>query len=266
MSLSQLADFSAFLANLYSQSSKDYPFVALLETIRGVLWYDVGCFHELVPGELDRVFSVPNGISQERFQPSSSSLRSNHSAALKLRAEIAPCCDGRNGAVFHSIFAGDRISYQLSFSVDDAIPAIGCAVNRIGGDFSSEERALFVLLQPHVIQFYRTHRRLACMQRFRAFFERPEIEQRPQAIEQRRNSDSAPLCRLGLTPREAEVLLWISRGKSNGEIAVILNISCGTARKHVEHVLEKLSVENRTSAASVAVEHLHADWETRASA
>jgi DNA-binding CsgD family transcriptional regulator len=266
MSLSHLADFSAFLANLYSQSGKDYPFIALLETIRGVLWYDVGCFHELVPGELDRVFSVPNGMAQERFQPSGSSLRSNHSAPLRLRAEIAPCCDGRNGAVFHSIFGEEGTSYQLSFSVNDAIPAIGCAVNRIDEDFSAEEQALFVLLQPHVIQFYRTHRRLACMQRFRTLFERTEIEQGPQGIERRPNSDSAPLCRLGLTPREAEVLLWISRGKSNGEIAVILNISCGTARKHVEHVLEKLNVENRTSAASVAVEYLHADLEARASA
>ena len=266
MSLSHLADFSAFLANLYAQSSKDYAFVSLLETIRGVLWYDAGCFHEQVPGEPDRVFLVPNGVPLERFQQFNSFPRSNHSAALRSRAEIAPGCDGRNGAVFYSVFAEERTSYQLSFSVHDAIPAIGCAVNRIGEDFSAEERALFVLLQPHVIQFYRTHRRLACVQRFRTLFQRTKTEPGLQTTEPRPDLDSAPLCRLGLTPREAEVLLWISRGKSNGEIAIILNISCGTARKHVEHVLEKLNVENRTSAASVAVECLHADLDARASA
>jgi len=57
---------------------------------------------------------------------------------------------------------------------------------------------------------------------------------------------------LGLTPREAEVLLWISHGKTNYEVAVIVGAKAGTVRKHVEHILSKLSVENRTAAAAVA--------------
>src|SRR5262249_28933024 len=59
---------------------------------------------------------------------------------------------------------------------------------------------------------------------------------------------------LKLTPREAEVLLWISRGKSNHEIGVILGASTGTICKHVEHIFSKLNVENRTSAAVMALE------------
>ncbi len=59
---------------------------------------------------------------------------------------------------------------------------------------------------------------------------------------------------LKLTPREAEVLLWISRGKSNHEIGVILDAKTGTICKHVEHIFSKLNVENRTSAAVVALE------------
>jgi DNA-binding CsgD family transcriptional regulator len=59
---------------------------------------------------------------------------------------------------------------------------------------------------------------------------------------------------LQLTPREAEVLLWISRGKSNHDIAVILGATTGTIRKHVEHILGKLNVENRTTAAVIALE------------
>lgn len=59
---------------------------------------------------------------------------------------------------------------------------------------------------------------------------------------------------LKLTPREAEVLLWISQGKSNHDIGVILGASTGTICKHVEHILSKLNVENRTSAAVVALE------------
>jgi DNA-binding CsgD family transcriptional regulator len=58
---------------------------------------------------------------------------------------------------------------------------------------------------------------------------------------------------LALTSREAEVLLWISRGKSNREIGEILGISPRTVNKHLEQVFVKLGVENRASAAARAV-------------
>jgi DNA-binding CsgD family transcriptional regulator len=59
---------------------------------------------------------------------------------------------------------------------------------------------------------------------------------------------------LSLTPREAEVLFWISQGKSNYAIGVILGAKTGTICKHVEHIFDKLNVENRTAAAVVALE------------
>ena len=59
---------------------------------------------------------------------------------------------------------------------------------------------------------------------------------------------------LKLTPREAEVLFWISQGKSNHDIGIILGAKTGTICKHVGHILNKLNVENRTSAAVVAFE------------
>ena len=62
---------------------------------------------------------------------------------------------------------------------------------------------------------------------------------------------------LKLTPREAEVLFWISQGKSNHDIGVILGAKTGTICKHVEHILGKLNVENRTAAAVVALETSH---------
>src|ERR1051326_3276649 len=58
---------------------------------------------------------------------------------------------------------------------------------------------------------------------------------------------------LKLTPREAEVLFWIAQGKSNHDIGVILGAKTGTICKHVEHILGKLNVENRTAAAVVAL-------------
>jgi len=62
------------------------------------------------------------------------------------------------------------------------------------------------------------------------------------------------LASLSLTPREAEVLFWISQGKSNHDIGIILGAKTSTICKHVEHILGKLNVENRTAAAVVAFE------------
>lgn len=62
--------------------------------------------------------------------------------------------------------------------------------------------------------------------------------------------------KLLVTQREAEVLLWIARGKSNRDIAEILTLSPRTVNKHLEQIYTKLGVENRTSAAALAVRTL----------
>ena len=58
---------------------------------------------------------------------------------------------------------------------------------------------------------------------------------------------------LGLTSRESEVLSWLSKGKTNRDIAQILGLSPRTIDKHLEQVYAKLGVENRTAAAAIAV-------------
>ena len=70
-------------------------------------------------------------------------------------------------------------------------------------------------------------------------------------------ANPADLETLGLTPREAEILLWVSQGKTNPEIAVILGIGLTTVKKHLEATFSKLGVENRTSAAALALERLN---------
>jgi DNA-binding NarL/FixJ family response regulator len=59
--------------------------------------------------------------------------------------------------------------------------------------------------------------------------------------------------RFAITCREAEVLLWVARGKTNREIAQILDLSPRTINKHLEQLFKKIGVENRTSAATLAV-------------
>lgn len=61
----------------------------------------------------------------------------------------------------------------------------------------------------------------------------------------------------GLTMREGEVLSWLSKGKTNRDIAQILGLSPRTVDKHLEQIYSKLGVENRTAAAAIAVNATH---------
>jgi DNA-binding NarL/FixJ family response regulator len=67
---------------------------------------------------------------------------------------------------------------------------------------------------------------------------------------------ASPLETLGLSPRQAEILLWVAQGKTNFETALILGISAATVKKHLEHIYEKLGVEGRNAATLRALEKL----------
>jgi two-component system NarL family response regulator len=57
-----------------------------------------------------------------------------------------------------------------------------------------------------------------------------------------------------LTEREIEVLRLLAQGASNQEIGDQLHISINTVKSHISHILDKLQVENRTQAATYAVQ------------
>ena len=59
---------------------------------------------------------------------------------------------------------------------------------------------------------------------------------------------------LAVTAREAEVLLWLARGKSIADIASILGVSPRTVNKHLEQIYKKLGVENRVAAVRTAMQ------------
>ena len=99
----------------------------------------------------------------------------------------------------------------------------------------------------------------------RARFERAaarEHELDTRVAEARRfapNFDSpAPLeIQLDLTPREAEVLLWVAQGKTNSDIAIICGAAEKTIKRHLTHIFEKLGVEGRNAATLRALEVLN---------
>jgi DNA-binding NarL/FixJ family response regulator len=66
-----------------------------------------------------------------------------------------------------------------------------------------------------------------------------------------------------LTPRETEVLGLLTTGQTNQQIAQTLTISKGTAKVHVERIIRKLGVSDRTQAAVRAIELGFTSLETR---
>lgn len=78
----------------------------------------------------------------------------------------------------------------------------------------------------------------------------PSVPQ--QAQQQRRGTFATPLEEL--TPRELEVLGLLAQGKNNPQIAEELVISRATAKTHVERIIRKLGVSDRTQAAIRALE------------
>ncbi len=74
---------------------------------------------------------------------------------------------------------------------------------------------------------------------------------------QENSKDSEVLSlKFGVSAREGEVLSWLAKGKSNKDIAAILELSPRTITKHIENILEKLGAENRTAAAIPALQAL----------
>lgn len=66
---------------------------------------------------------------------------------------------------------------------------------------------------------------------------------------------------VALTPREAEVLLWVARGLGNKEIGTQLGTAAGTVKAHIQNILNKLGAKDRTHAVTIALQRgiIHLD-------
>lgn len=66
---------------------------------------------------------------------------------------------------------------------------------------------------------------------------------------------------VALTPREAEVLLWVARGLGNKEISEEIGTAAGTVKAHIQNILSKLEAKDRTHAVTIALQRgiIHLD-------
>ena len=103
-------------------------------------------------------------------------------------------------------------------------------LNRKDRGFSERDRLFLTLMRGHLCRAYENARCLA-------------------NIGSRRDSALSSVEHFGLTTREREVARWLSSGKTNAEIGMILGVASRTVEKHVEAILRKLHAENRTTAA-----------------
>lgn len=112
---------------------------------------------------------------------------------------------------------------------------LGLFASRGRRGFSMEERAVLAIFGPHV----------------REVFDRLDAQGKlEKGMEAQANGlviDDR------LSARECEVLQWLAQGKSNGEIALLLDIRPTTVKKHLANLYAKLGVENRHAAALLAL-------------
>lgn len=104
----------------------------------------------------------------------------------------------------------------------------GISLGKKNGNFTERDRTMLNLLRPHIEL---AHRNTAWLAR------RPVDQRQPPKFK--------------LTPRESEIARWIAAGKTNPEIAIILQANVRTVEKHVERILHKFRVENRTAVAAL---------------
>lgn len=91
--------------------------------------------------------------------------------------------------------------------------------------------------------------------RIRSIFD-SQMRELTLLFDERVERSASELTSIGLTQREAEILIWMSRGKTDREIALLCAISARTVQKHAERLYIKLGVETRTAAVMAAMERL----------
>jgi DNA-binding CsgD family transcriptional regulator len=105
---------------------------------------------------------------------------------------------------------------------------------RDGKPFEREEKELLEMLQPHLSN----GRRLAL-----AVTAAQDIPVTPEIF-----------ARAGFTPRESDVIHWLTQGKSNEEIALLLHIRADSVSRHLQTIYEKMGVDHRVAATLRALE------------
>jgi DNA-binding CsgD family transcriptional regulator len=160
--------------------------------------------------------------------------------------------------LYHDYYRSLSVVDDLSINFGELSHRVCLAILRGRRGFSDQDRAILVTLLPHMERAYRYSRLLEFVRKGQAkkFDSSNELPDLVDSFEPASNSSPESLRVLGLSKREAEVLYWVTAGKSSPVVSTILGISHDTVRTHLKRVFTKLGVENRWSAALRALQIL----------
>jgi len=149
-------------------------------------------------------------------------------------SDVADFETWRHSRYYRTCLARQDLRFCLALPVAmDETTIAALSFSRRDVDFSRRDCDLLDAFAPHLRLAWGRH-------------ENPWGDQRQSDCEHR-------LRRLGLAPRECEVLFWMTEGKQNREIATILGLRLGTVQDHVASILRKLGQENRHAATVFAI-------------
>jgi DNA-binding NarL/FixJ family response regulator len=173
------------------------------------------------------------------------------------------------GRAVHASVASLDATGRMVVSTDSAGKLLWCtplaerAIKRLAPAWTGKEPALPSPLRETVERLLATRKHAGGASRVEGEWGALEVaiiaryrddEVLVRLVEQNPHEDVPRLqSRLLLTAREAEVLLWLSYGKSNADISEVLKISPRTVQKHLERIYEKLGVETRSAASAIAL-------------
>ncbi len=179
--------------------------------------------------------AVRNAYAYERLN---FALESNASGVIVIRGEKIQFVSEFAAHLLETYFAGEKYESNLPETL-----RIWLKQNTVSGrDFNAP-------LPPLVINRAESNLRVRLLVN-------SVTHERTILLEEKRTLLPKMLEQLGLTKREAEILFWITKGKTNDEIGILCNISSLTVKKHIEHIYQKLGIETRTAAMQRALEIL----------
>ena len=145
---------------------------------------------------------------------------------------------------YHEYMKPLGVEYQTVVTLDIPGKIAGVTVNR-EENFTDREASFLTLLAPHLAAASAKLSRLDVLQKALDSIPFPTPDQ---------------LQRIGLTPRESEILFWVMQGKRDAEVVGILSerrkVSIRTINNHVRNILAKMNAETRTGACINALERI----------
>lgn len=217
-----------------ASGTRDEPFpLSTIESLRGLLGADGACYFELrradravlaytttpeapdAPGttEARDRFAHQNPIGWRRGRPADGALRFSRMLTARQRDRLE---------FFRYYLQPNHVRDTIKVWLSSSAESAACILlDRSDADFTDREQDLLTMLQDHL------------------------IEMRTVAMAGR---DSEVVAGSQLTMREAQVLMWATRGRSDDAIAAMFGMAPATVGKHLEHAYEKLGVHSRSEA------------------